>query len=70
MKAFFNAADCKHARELYIFFVCVQLAGIDVQLETQLFLFVTSGLLFLELCSIDISCQQKEKPKITNINVI
>ena len=47
----------------------MQLTDIDFQLKTRLF-FVTSGLLLLEFCPIKVSCQQREQPRITNINVI
>ena len=41
---------------------------IDFQLETQLFLFVTSRLLLLEFCPIKVFCQQRESFASSNIN--
>ena len=61
---------CLHKDLTFKDFVFVQLTGIDFQLEIQLFLLVTSGLLLLEFCPIKLSCRQREQPTVTNINVI
>ena len=71
MKTFFDGAHCQLACLLkgltFKALVFVQLKGITFQLETRIFLFVTSELLLLEFCPIKLFCQQREQPTITNI---
>ena len=72
MNAFFNGAHCWLCllKDLtFKAFAFVQLTCIEFQLETEHFLFVMFGFLLYEFCWIKLSCQPRDQPTITNINV-